>query len=177
MSLKDKIPAEMEDLPAMIAHALAIEEEAGERYADLADQMSVHNNDAVADFFRTMARVEKIHADKIRDQAKGIELPEIAPWDYRWRDAESPETTLLEEIHYKMTVHHALKLALVNEQRAEAYFADIASKTANAEIRAMAEELAEDERAHVKLVEDWLAKHPEPAEGWDEDDDPPAYQD
>ena len=34
----------------------------------------------------------------------------------------------------------------------------------------LAEEFAEEEREHVRLIEEWMAKYPAPEEGWDEDD-------
>ena len=40
----DKGPGAIADLPELLAHAHAIEQEAFERYADLADQMETHNN-------------------------------------------------------------------------------------------------------------------------------------
>jgi hypothetical protein len=37
--------------------------------------------------------------------------------------------------------------------------------------------MAEDEREHVRLIGEWLARYPEPEPGWDEDPDPPAVAD
>jgi len=46
-----------------------------------------------------------------------------------------------------------------------------------AAVQAAAREMAEDEREHVRLIREWLAKVPPPEPGWDEDMDPPAGAD
>ena len=42
----------------LLAYSLAIEQEAAERYAELADQMEVHNNHEVAELFHKLAVIE-----------------------------------------------------------------------------------------------------------------------
>jgi hypothetical protein len=37
--------------------------------------------------------------------------------------------------------------------------------------------MAAEEREHVRLIEDWLARFPAPEAGWDEDPDPPSIAD
>lgn len=158
-----------------LAHAYAIEREAELRYSELADQMDVHNNTELAELFRKLATIEGKHAAKILDRAEGHELPYISPLSFRWPGVEPPENAEMAQAHYLMTAHHALKMALVGEQRAAAYFQDIADK-ADDETKALAAELAEEEHEHVRLVEDWLKKYPEPEAGWDDDLDPPVLQ-
>jgi len=160
----------------MMARAYAIEREAEARYADLADTMQVHNNPELAELFGKMAEIEGRHAAKIKARAAGAELPYISPLAYRWPGTEAPENVDISVAHYLMTPHHALKMALAGEQRAVAYFKDLAGIAADADARALAEEFVEEEREHVRLIEDWLAKFPEPEAGWDEDHDPPVIQ-
>jgi len=164
------------DLPTLLAHAYAIEVEAEERYTELADQMEVHNNLEVAAVFRKLARVEGLHAAQIKERAGDTELPHIPPWEYAWGSGESPEAGEVLEAHYLMTPHHALTLALHAEQRAFEFFDRLQKTAANEELRAMAAEFAEEEREHVQLVEELLARHPKPAKDWDEDLDPPMLQ-
>lgn len=175
--MSDTRTAAIADFAGLVAHALAVEEEAAERYAELAAQMSTHNNPQAAELFSEMARVESLHADKIRQRAAHLTLPDIAPWDYCWRDPEGPETTLLDEVHYLMTPRQALTLALHNERRALEFFAGILAHARDDDMRTLASELAADEREHVRLVEEWLAKLPETPPDWDQDTDPPALQD
>ena len=72
-----------------------------------------------------------------------------------------------------MTPHHALGLALKAEQTAFRFFNAVAATQKDPDVRNMAEELAEEEREHVRLVMEWRAKIPEPDEDWDENPDPP----
>lgn len=159
----------------LLAHAYAMESEAHERYRDLADQMEVHNNHEVAELFRKMAAIELLHAEKIRERA-GDALKKYAPWTYRWPGFESPEAADVGDAHYLMTPHHALSLARGAERAALAFYENILSAGGDANMLALAGELAEEEREHVALIEAWLAKYPEPAPGWDEDPDPPVHQ-
>ena len=46
-----------------------------------------------------------------------------------------------------------------------------------ADVRAAAREMADEEREHVRLIGEWLAKVSPPEPGWDEDMDPPAVAD
>ena len=160
----------------MLARAFAIEREAEARYVDLADQMRVHNNIAVAVLFAKLAEIEGKHAAKIKSRADGAELPYISPLAYRWQGAAAPETVDFADTHYLMTPHHALELALAGEESAVTYFKELAKAAADDDARALAEELFEEERQHVELIKDWLAKYPEPEAGWDEDLDPPVIQ-
>lgn len=161
----------------LLVHALVIELEAVQSYLDLANQMQECGNDAVADLFAKMAEYEQEHANKIREQASDIELPELAPWEYRWPGFEPPENIDTAGIHYLMTPHQALKLALENEMNALAFFEDIAGNNTDPEVCALAEEFAEDERQHVAWMEEWLAKYPAPDADWDYDPDPPVAAD
>ncbi len=169
-------PAPIADLPELLAHAYAIEQEAFERYAELADTMETHNNPELAELFARLTRIERIHADQILERAKGMELPHIAPWEYKWGGGESPESPDMSGVHYLMTPHHALSMALAAEQRALEFYEAAAKAAEDAGVRAMAEEFADEEREHVRLMDQWLAKYPAPRHGWDEDPDPPTMQ-
>ncbi|MFQ5982379.1 MAG: ferritin family protein [Woeseiaceae bacterium] len=159
----------------LLVHALVIELEAVQSYRDLAEQMFECNNTEVAELFVKMAELEAQHAQKIREKVGDIELPELAPWEYRWPGLEAPENIDLAGVHYLMTPHHALQLALENELNAKAFFEGVANGSTDARVRSLAIEFAEDERQHVAWMEDWLAKYPEPGADWDDDPDaPPA---
>lgn len=158
-----------------MAHAWAMEAEAASRYAEFADQMEVHNNTEVAELFRKLARIEEKHRDQIAARMKWTQPPGVGA--YRWEGPEGPETGSTIELHYLMQPHHALKIALHNEQRAADFFARFASARVPADVRAEAAEMAEEEREHVRLVEAWLAKVPLPDADWDQDLDPPGWLD
>lgn len=160
----------------LLAHAKTIEQEAMERYEDLAEQMEVHHNRDVAALFRKMVAVESKHVQKILERAGDADLPNLSPWEYQWLDDEAPEAVVATDVHYLMTPHHALQLALQAEQRSFDFFSHVAQTDAPDAVRALAQELCEEERDHIKLMEDWLARTPEPDDGWDHDPDPPMLQ-
>lgn len=151
-----------------------LEREAGERYAELADQMEVHNNKEVAALFRKLATIEGRHAKQILDRANRMQVKLDGPVTINWLAAEGPETTPFGDVHYLMTPHHALFLALRNEERAEKYFQRMA-ETAHQDVRALAAEIAAEEREHVAMVRAMIAKHPPPEALWSDDPDPPVY--
>ena len=162
-------------LAGLMSRACALEAEAAERYAELADQMAAHNNVEVAGLFDKLARIEGLHRDQILRRMGWSAPPE--PDAFRWETPEGPETTDYGELHYLMTPWHALKLAEHNERRAVEFFERFAAARVPAEVRAAALEMAGEEREHVRLIGEWLAKVAPPEPGWDEDMDPPAVAD
>jgi rubrerythrin len=157
-----------------MVHALVIELEAVQSYKDLTQQMQECGNDEVAGLFEQMSQLEAKHAEKIRDKAGDLELPDLAPWEFRWSDLEPPENVDHASVHYLMTPHQALALALENELSAMAFFDAIAHDCTDERVRSMAKEFADDERQHVVWMKEWLAKYPAPDADWDHDPDPPA---
>lgn len=156
-----------------MADALEIEQEAVQRYRELADVMTACNNTEVAALFRQMAVHEEEHVRAILERMRWRE----APRTHRPGAAPSPEAVAPEGLHYLMKPWHALQLALQAERRAEAYFARVAESADNADIRAAARRMQQEEAEHVALVAQWLRRVPEPPPGWDDDPDPPRYTD
>jgi len=158
-----------------MAHAYAMAAAAADRYAELADLMSTHHNREVSELFAKLARIEGKHRDQIATQMGWRQAPDAGV--FRWETPEGPETTDYGELHYLMQPWHALRLAEHNERRAVAFFEHFAAARVPAEVRAAAREMAEEEREHVRLIAEWLARVPPPEPGWDEDMDPPAVAD
>lgn len=169
---KMKLPATVDEF---MAYAYALEVEAAERYEELAELMTTHNNREVAGLFAKLARIEGKHRDQIAARMGWTEAP-VAPV-FRWETPEGPETTDSGELHYLMRPWHALKLAEHNERRAVEFFEQFAAARVPAPVRAAAREMAEDEREHVRLIGEWLATVAPPEPGWDQDMDPPAGAD
>lgn len=166
----------MNSISELLAHALALEEEATERYAELADIMETHNNPEAAKLFARMAEIEQLHVNEVNREIERRGLTDLAPAEFRWVGMEGPETTDHADLHYLMTPHQALLLALTNERRARDYFEGIAEHSSDPEVARFARELAEEEKEHVEWVERWLEQFPETEEGWSQDDDPPVLQ-
>lgn len=159
-------------LDELMAHALAIEVEAAERYGELADVMETHNNREVAALFRRMQLIEGKHAETIRREMGWTEAPPAAA-----APAPGPETASHDEIHYLMQPWHALEIALAGEERALRFFTELARAASVPSVRAAAVRLAAEEREHVELVRSWMTRVPRPAGDWSVDPDPPRYVD
>jgi rubrerythrin len=166
-----------QSLEALMAQALAMELDAALRYGEFADAMEVHNNRDVAELFREMARHEAEHAQRVMDEM-GWHTPDDAPHARPEAVAdELPGSLPVDELHYLMTPWHALQLALVAEQQAERFFAELVRQASSPDVQRAARELQAEEAEHVRLVQQWLAKVPKPDEGWANDPDPPRYND
>ncbi len=158
-----------QDLPELMAQAYAIEREAVERYGELADVLANHNNPEVAALFRRLASQEALHANEILRTMGWTHAPQAR------RLREAPEAPPFEQAHYLMHPWHALQMALQAEQRAHDFFASLVERCPGAELRAAAQQLQQDERQHIELLQSWLQRVPEPPPGWDDDPDPPRY--
>ncbi len=161
-------------LPDFLAHAVALEQEAAERYLELADMMEAHRNDAVSSVFRDMNRFSQLHRDEIKARVGSIELPQLKSWEYRW--SSPPEVGGEEGFDYMIEPYNALKYARANEVRAMEYYRSVAVQAAEAEVRRLATEFADEEAQHVAALDQWIALTPRPSSTWDEDPDtlPPS---
>ena len=165
----------LDSVSDMLAFGLAVVTEASERYAEMAEAMDAHNNTKVAEIFREMADIEELHAEGVQRQISQLNL-DVPKTDYQWTSPEGPETGDFSDLHYLMTPREALLLALHNEKRAATYFADVAEKVTNDEVKKMAQEMAKEEQEHVQWVEKWLLDYPDDENEWVEDNDPPVEQ-
>lgn len=154
-------PESIASVGEFLAHALELEYESAERYRELAGNMTVHNNPEIAELFEYLARMSDLHAQEVEEHAKGIELPQIPPWDYKWAAGGSPEANAAEqdeEISYLMTPIQAMHLALHNEIRGRDFYARVAAGSPDPEVRRLATEMADEETEHADLLEQKLAR-------------------
>jgi rubrerythrin len=156
-------------LPEFLAHAIALEREAQERYLELADMMEAHLNLDTAKVFRDMVHFSKLHGDEIVERAKHVELRKLNSWEFRWRI--SHEVGDDDGVHYLMTPYHALKYARENEVRGRDYYRAAAEKSQDAEVRRLGNEFAEEEQEHVEALDRLIEKTPRPSTSWMEDSD------
>lgn len=161
----------------LLTRAYAMEVEAAERYEDFAAQMELHGNPDVAGLFRKLSGIERLHAEAMAEDLaqRGVAItprPALAA-----PGQEGLETAPGDDLHYLMTPHHALEIALANEERAVAFFADLADSAVPEELRRLAAEFAREEKEHVELVRQWLARLPEPSADWAYDPDEPRMPD
>lgn len=143
----------------LYVHALAIEREAAERYAELAARMSEQGNSAVAALFRMLANAEALHLEALKRKTARLELPALES-DYSWLHAGPPESVARDMVFRLMTQRQALMLALEAEKRAHAFFAHAGRIATDPDMRALAAEMAAEEAEHVELIERMLARTP-----------------
>lgn len=158
-------------LPEFLAHAIELENEAAERYLELADMMEAHDNREVAALFRDMVHFSQLHRDDIRRRASGVELPKLKSWEYRW--STPPEVGGEEGFDYMIEPYNALRYARENEVRAMEYYSSVGQESSDPEVRRLAAEFASEEAEHVDALDDWLAHTTRPSASWDSDPEVP----
>ncbi len=138
--------------------ATLIEEEALERYDELALQLEVHHTPEAAAFFRFMARQEAKHCATLAQRRARLygTSPRTVTRDMIF-DIEAPEYDAARAF---MSLRQALETALAAERKARAFFADALAGLADARVRALFEELHGEEIEHERLVQAEIDKLP-----------------
>jgi rubrerythrin len=146
------------DLRDALDLAILIEEEAGERYHEFADQLENQHTAEAAGFFRTMIANEAKHGEELSVRRKKLfgEAPRRVDRSLLW-DVEAPE---YEQARAFMSHRQALEVALESEKKARAFFADALKHVTDPDVKKLFRELGEEEALHEKLVRDELSKLP-----------------
>ena len=150
----------------LYAHAIAIEREAAERYAEFAQRMADEGNDAVATLFRTLAVFEAEHLGTLEARTKGVAVPKIEPGEYAWLDTGAPETAAHDLVFRLLTPHQALEIALEAERRAKQFFVEVKETATDPALRALAQEMAAEEEGHISMVQLALERTPPGRVDW-----------
>lgn len=147
----------MTELAHFLAHALALENQASERYGELARHLEQDGNHETAALFGKMADFSRMHADDIARIAKPhAPLPSLQPWQFEWTTPEPPEVGDSSLVSPTTSVPQALGLAIANERRGWEYYNHMAVTAADAETRHLARTFAAEEAEHVLTLERWL---------------------
>jgi len=151
--------------------AILIEEEAEERYEELANQMEIHHRPEAAAFFRAMVANEMKHGEQLATRRTALfqNAPRGVTRAMLW-DVEAPD---YDEVRANMTQRQALEVALRAEQKAHAFFVATIPEVRDAEVRALFEHLRDEEIEHERMVNTELARLPEEPE-LDVEDEPVA---
>lgn len=157
----------MTELAHFLAHALALENQASQRYGELARHLDQTGNHDTATLFGKMAEFSRMHADEINAIAKPhAPLPVLLSWQYEWTTPEPPEVGDASLVGPATTVSQALGLAIANERRGWEYYNHTAITATDAETRRLARSFATEEAEHVLTLERWLSSlGPTPAKG------------
>ncbi|MBX3634479.1 MAG: rubrerythrin [Rubrivivax sp.] len=151
-------------LPEFLAHAIALEAEAAERYLELADMMESYGKADVAALFREMVGYSRLHHDAIVERAQGVALPQLRSWQYRWR--QPPEAGGDEAFDRHLSAYDALRYARENEFRAQAWYSQVHDAASAGDVRSLAGAFAAEEAEHVQALDAWLARTPRPSMAW-----------
>jgi len=146
----------------LYAHAIALEREAAERYAEFARRMDDLGNAAAAEIFTTLARLEGEHLQTLLERTQGVRVPEFLDEQYAWLDAGAPETAARELVFRLLSARQALEIALRSERRAQAFFEKVMLTADDPALRALAREMAAEEGEHIGLVEQLLENTRQP---------------
>jgi rubrerythrin len=137
--------------------AIIIEDDARERYRELAEQLEQHNTAEAAEFFRFMVENETKHGDQLRKQradvfgdapqeVSGAAVPEVEIADY-------------DAARAFMSVHSALRVAMANEVRAHDFYDEALKYVTDPQVKELFTELRAEEVDHqdqIKKVQDKL---------------------
>lgn len=155
--------------------AILIEEEAEERYLDFAAQMDQHRTPEAARFFRFMASNEAKHGLELsaRRAERFSDAPRVVSRSMIF-DIEAPD---FDAARAFMSPRKAMEAALASEVKAHAFFVAALPALKDADVRALFEELRNEEVEHQELVQLELDKLP-PDSGLSDDDfvDEPSAQ-
>lgn len=152
--------------------AILIEEEARDRYEELAAQLVLHRTHGAAAFFAKMVRVEELHRKQLLEQRqKAFGDQPMAVRREMIFDIEAPD---YDEARAEMPTRQALETALKSEEKAHRFFVEVLRHVQNPEVKALFEELRDEEVEHQELVKAELAKLPpgDPLQGVDVGDGP-----
>ncbi len=147
--------------------AVIIEDQAKERYEELAAQMDGHHTMEAAEFFRFMVANEAKHGDELRRQRQKMFGNQPVEVDEQMvPQVESPD---YDEVRAFMSARQALNVALVAETRAYEFFVEAIAHVKDRDVRKLFAELRDEEVEHKQLVQAQLDKLPPNGKG-DTDD-------
>jgi rubrerythrin len=153
--------------------AVLVEEEARDRYDELAEQMTQFRTPGAAEFFSKMVRIEELH--RVHLQKKRETQFGNAPVTVKRGQLYDVEAPDFDAARVFMTPRQALEAAMASEVKAHAFFVAALTTVKDPATRALFEELAAEELVHQRLVTEQMARLPpdDPVKG-DAGDDPVA---
>jgi len=152
--------------------ATLIEVEAARRYAQFAEQLGSRSDDDAASVFQSMAVNENKHGKQIAERRLalfGDRRPNVRLDDIF--DVEAPDVGAPAQ---NMSPLRAYWVALAAEKKAFAFYDQALRHVTQPEVKALFEELREEEAEHVEMVEAMIAKLPPSARLDLEDEDEDA---
>jgi hypothetical protein len=145
------------DLSELYAHALVMEREATERFAELERYMREAGMEHIADEFESIGREEREQYELLAIGISGRELPKLSPWEYAPHFL-GPQA---DAVSAPKSAREALMLAIATERRTQNFYVDVAEHATDDTMCAFAAEMAVDESRHIARLERLLAREPD----------------
>jgi rubrerythrin len=135
-----------------------IEVEAYQRYTLFAAQLGRRDVGDAGSVFRSMAENEKKHGEQLASRRKTHfgDTPARVTLDDLF-DVEAPDVGAPS---WNMSALNAFKVALAAEQKAFAFYDQAIPGITRPDVKALFEELREEEAEHIRMVEGIIAKLP-----------------
>ncbi|MTV32321.1 rubrerythrin [Rhodoblastus acidophilus] len=149
----------MQSVEEFLAYAIRLEQEAAERFGELADVMQSAGNGETAKLFRQLSDYSRLHLGDAKARAGYREVPELLPAAFEWPDFESPEKAAIWGADPMIGKGEALEIALEAEQAGYDFYKNVLDTTTDPEIKALAAEFVEEEAGHVAELQKWIAAH------------------
>jgi erythrin-vacuolar iron transport family protein len=154
--------------------AALIEIEASKRYTLFAEQLGTRTTDDAGAVFESMAVNENKHCEQLAERRFalfGDTPPKVKPDDIF--DVEAPDVGAT---RWDMSPLKAYQVALMAERKAHAFYDQALRWVSQPDVKALFEELREEESEHVQMLSDIMAKLPPSAESDLEDLDRDPYK-
>ena len=137
--------------------AILIEDEARERYEQFSQLGGRYEGDA-GDAFRMMAAAEAKHGKELSDRRRKLfaDEPSRVTRDML-DDVEAPDRG---KPRVYMSPRDALEIALASEQKAHDFFANLVPRVKDADVKALFQELAQEEIQHQAFIRTKLERLP-----------------
>ena len=144
------------DLPVFLAYSLELEKEAAERLSQFSSIMEKNKQPDLAETFKRLAKFSEDHANEVANICKKRSIPLSPASNFDAAEQESPETFQYDDAGFSMTTREAVETMLTQEKASADFYAEVANRTVNPEIREFALTFAREEREHAEALEDWL---------------------
>jgi rubrerythrin len=149
--------------------AALIELEARRRYTEFAESLGSRGVDDAGAVFRSMAINETKHCEEIAERREALFGDQ--PAKVRLEDIFDVEAPDAGDVRWNMSVLKAYRLALYSEQKAFAFYDEALEHVTQPDVRALFEELRDEEDEHVRMLVKIIAQLPPSAEVELEDED------
>ena len=126
--LKEEPAGSVKSLEELFAIAAAMEQEAADRYAEIAERMRREGDPALAEVFERLSADEQGHLDNVVEWSRRTKGREPDPAWIRWEMPETFDDEGVATAHPRLLgVYRSLSMAVRNEERAFAFWSYVSA--------------------------------------------------